>query len=185
MAKLNIKETTLPGVKRVNYPVFPDDRGSVMEFYRHSDYVDSGLPSLGDRPQVNAPLTEPGAIRGIHAERAHKLVAVGFGKIFAAIVDLDIKSAGFGNWEGFELERGEGLFVPSGYGNSFQSLETSLYLYYFEQEWFAGMPGVACNPLDSELAIPWPIDASSAIISEKDLGNPTLEDLRNRETTAS
>lgn len=48
------------------------------------------MPSLGDCPQVNAPLTDTGAIRGIHAERAHKLVAVGFGKIFAAIVDLDV-----------------------------------------------------------------------------------------------
>ncbi len=101
MSKFETEPTKLPGVFKIEYKSFADERGSVMEFYRQSDYEDSGLPSLGDRPQVNAPLTERGALRGIHAERAHKLVAVGSGAIYAAIVDLDTSSAGFGNWEGF------------------------------------------------------------------------------------
>ncbi len=47
-----------------------------MEFYRQTDFEDAGLPTLGERPQVNAPLSIKGALRGIHAEHAHKLVSV-------------------------------------------------------------------------------------------------------------
>src|SRR5438270_641386 len=82
-----------------------------------------------------------------------------------------------GKWLGFELERGQGLFVTKGLGNSFQSVseEPSVYLYYFEQEWVPGMPGVSCNPLDPTLNISWPIPESGGmIISEKDRSNPSL-----------
>ena len=174
------KPTTLEGLYRVSYKQFLDDRGSVMEFYRESDFVAAGLPSLGERPQVNAPLTNKGAVRGIHAEFAHKLVAVAGGKIYAAIVDLRKDSSTFGAWEGFTLSRGEGLFISRGLGNSFQSVsdEPSIYLYFFEKEWRPDMPGVACNPLDPALAIEWPItEGNGMILSDKDRNNPNLKEV--------
>ena len=121
-------------------------------------------------------------MRGIHAEFAHKLVSVATGKIYAVIVDLRKDSPTAGQWLGFNLSRGDGLFVPKGLGNSFQSIsdEPSLYLYYFEQEWRPDMPGKACNPLDPELSIDWPIAFGlGMIISEKDLGNPSLQEALN------
>ena len=175
----DIQTTTIEGLWTVKFKVFEDDRGSVMEFYRQSDFEAAGLPSLGNRPQVNAPFTAKGALRGIHAEFAHKLVSVAGGEVFAAIVDLRKDSPTAGTWQGFNLKRGEGLFVSKGLGNSFQSIsdEPSVYLYYFEQEWQANMPGKACNPLDSELNIDWPIPYKQGmIISEKDLNNPSLKE---------
>jgi dTDP-4-dehydrorhamnose 3,5-epimerase len=172
--------TTIEGLHKVSFKVFPDDRGSVMEFYRQSDFANSGLPSLGERPQVNAPLSVKGALRGIHAEDAHKLVSVAAGKIYAAIVDLRKGSPTAGKWEGFDLERGQGLFVSKGLGNSFQSIsdEPSIYLYYFEQEWWPDMAGSACNPLDPDLGIKWPIGQNEGmIISEKDRNNPPLKEV--------
>lgn len=151
-----------------------------MEFYRESDFLASGLPSLGSRPQVNAPLTRKGGLRGVHAEFAHKLVAVCSGRIYAVIVDLRKESSTVGQWEAFELERGEGLFISSGLGNSFQSVsdDPSIYLYYFEKEWRPDMSGLACNPLDPDLAIPWPIPYDKGmIISDKDRNNPTLREV--------
>jgi dTDP-4-dehydrorhamnose 3,5-epimerase len=65
-------------------------------------------------------------------------------------------------------------------GNSFQSIsdEPSVYLYYFEEEWHPGMPGAACNPLDTELAIKWPIpEGQGMIISDKDRNNPSLKEV--------
>lgn len=178
------KPTTLEGLYRVSYKQFLDDRGSVMEFYRESDFVAAGLPSLGERPQVNAPLTNKGAVRGIHAEYAHKLVAVAAGEIYAAIVDLRKDSHTYGEWEGFRLSRGEGLFISSGLGNSFQSVsdEPSIYLYFFEKEWQPDMPGVACNPLDPELNITWPIsEQEGMILSDKDRNNPYFHEIRKGE----
>jgi len=176
---MEVAPTDIEGLFTVKYKVFEDDRGSVMEFYRQSDFEAAGLPTLGDRPQVNAPLTVKGAVRGIHAEHAHKLVSVAGGKVYAVIVDLRNNSPTSGKWLGFELSRGQGLFVSKGLGNSFQSVsdEPSVYLYYFEQEWAPGMPGKSCNPLDPELAIDWPIKESEGmIISEKDRNNPTLQE---------
>lgn len=172
--------TTIDGLFRVTFKLIPDDRGSVMEFYRQSEFEEAGLPSLGERPQLNAPLSYKGTVRGIHAELAHKLVSVASGKVYAVIVDLRKDSPTAGKWEGFELERGNGLFVTKGLGNSFQSVseEPSIYLYYFEQEWQPGMPGVSCNPLDKDLAITWPIpEGKGMIISDKDRANSALKEL--------
>ncbi len=178
--EFSIARTTLEGLYKVKFKVITDSRGSVMEFYRQSDFDKSGLPTLDARPQVNAPLSVKGAVRGIHAESAHKLVAVASGKIYAVIVDLRKESPMVGKWEGFELVRGEGLFVTKGLGNSFQSVsnEPSVYMYYFEKEWTPEMPGVSCSPLDPDLNIPWPISAHEGmIISDKDRANPSLKEL--------
>jgi len=180
MQEFSATETEIKGLYTVTFKVIEDSRGSVMEFYRQSDFESVGLPTLGDRPQVNAPMTVKGAVRGIHAEFAHKLVAVASGTVYAAIVDLRKDSPTAGKWLGFNLERGQGLFVSSGLGNSLQSTsnEPSAYLYYFEKEWVPGMPGLACNPLDPDLAIDWPIaDGAGMIISDKDRSNPSLKEI--------
>lgn len=175
---MRAKPTKIDGLWELELKIIPDERGSVMEFYRQSEFDALGLPSLGERPQVNAPLSIKGAIRGIHAESAHKFVSVAVGKVYAAIVDLRPDSLTAGQWQSFELERGQGLFVSKGLGNSFQSIsnEPSIYLYYFEAEWQPGMPGAACNPLDQDLNIDWPIkEGEGMIISDKDRSNPSLK----------
>ncbi len=177
---MQASKTNLEGLWIVQFKVIEDDRGSVMEFYRQSDFASLGLPSLDERPQVNAPLSVKGAVRGIHAEDAHKLVSVASGKIYAAIVDLRKTSDTSGQWQGFQLERGQGLFISKGLGNSFQSIsnEPSVYLYYFEKEWQPNMPGSACNPLDPDLNISWPIaEGHGMIISDKDRSNPSLKEV--------
>jgi dTDP-4-dehydrorhamnose 3,5-epimerase len=171
--------TKIEGLWQVQFKVIEDERGSVMEFYRQTEFAATGLPSLNERPQLNAPLSVKGALRGIHAEDAHKLVAIAGGKVYAAIVDMRADSQTVGQWQGFELERGQGLFIARGLGNSFQSVsdEPSIYLYYFEKEWQPGMAGKACNPLDPELSIDWPIkDGAGMIISDKDRGSLSFKE---------
>lgn len=180
MKPFEATETEIKGLYKVQFKLIEEPRGSVMEFYRQSDFDTASLPSLGSRPQVNAPLTIKGAVRGIHAEYAHKLVSVATGKVYAVIVDLRKGSKTVGKWLGFKLERGQGLFVSKGLGNSFQSTseEPSVYLYYFEDEWQPDMPGVACSPLDPDLNISWPIkEGEGMIISDKDRANPSLKSI--------
>lgn len=177
-----VQKTDIEGLFTVKFKVFEDDRGSVMEFYRQSDFAAAGLPTLGERPQVNAPMTVKGSLRGIHAEFAHKLVSVAGGQVYAAIVDLRKDSPTAGKWQGFTLNRGDGLFISSGLGNSFQSTsdDPSVYLYYFEKEWSPNMPGLSCNPLDADLAIDWPVkDGQGMILSDKDRANPSLKEVLN------
>lgn len=176
---MQAKPTEFEGLFRLQLKVIEDARGSVMEFYRQSEFESLGLPDLKGRLQVNAPLTVKGAVRGIHAEDAHKFVAVAAGKVYAVIVDLRKDSTTAGKWLGFELERGQGLFVSRGLGNSFQSIsdEPSIYLYQFETEWAPNMPGNVCNPLDPDLNIDWPIKENAGmIISDKDRINQSLKE---------
>ncbi len=177
---MQAKPTKFEGLWQIDFKIIEDERGSVMEFYRQSEFDALGLPSLEERGQVNAPMSLKGTVRGIHAESAHKLVSVASGKIYAVIVDLRKDSPTAGQWQGFELSRGQGLFVSKGLGNSFQSVsdEPSIYLYFFEKEWYPNMPGVSCNPLDKDLAINWPIaDGQGMIISDKDRANPSLKEV--------
>lgn len=180
--EFSVLPTRFEGLWQVQTKMTPDDRGSVMESFRASDYEKSGLPPLGGRLQVNATLTKKGALRGIHAEEAHKFIQVAQGKIFAVIVDLRKGSSTAGQSQSFYLERGQGLFVSSGLGNSFQSVsdEPSIYIYHFEKEWTPDMPGVSCNPLDPDLKIDWPIpEGAGMIISEKDRNNPSFKEVLN------
>lgn len=48
---------------------------------------------------------------------------------------------------------------------------TSEYLYCFDAEWQPGMAGVAVNPMDPTLGIPWPL---APVLSDKDASAPGL-----------
>jgi len=84
------------------------------------------------------------------------------------------------------LKPGIQVFVPQGVCNGFQALDDDTeYLYFFDNEWVPGMPGVALCPLDSELGITWPIPIDTnnpAQISEKDLNAPKFREIFEQES---
>lgn len=167
MNPFRAEPTRIEGLWTTELKQFRDARGTIREAFRQSEFEAAGLPSLGRRPQTNATETVRGGLRGIHGEYAHKLVAVAAGEVYAVILDLRPDSPTAGEWEGFTLGPGQGLFVSSGLGNSFQTTsdEPSQYLYQFAEEWAPDMPGVHVTPLDPALGIDWPLEP---ILSEKD-----------------
>ncbi|MDZ7675242.1 MAG: dTDP-4-dehydrorhamnose 3,5-epimerase [Acidimicrobiales bacterium] len=159
-----------------------DDRGTVREFYRESAFAEAGLPSLGPWVQVNLTETRRGAIRGMHGESMHKLVAVAAGRAHGAYVDARAGSATFGAVVTLDLEPGVQVLVPPGVCNGFQAVSDPMqYAYCFDVEWQPGMSGVALTPLDPALGIEWPLSVDPddpALVSAKDRDAPTLADLR-------
>jgi dTDP-4-dehydrorhamnose 3,5-epimerase len=158
-----------------------DERGTVRELYRPSAFAGAGLPAFQWR-QMNVTETKRGGIRGLHAEAMNKLVAVVAGEAFGAYVDLRPGSTTRGAVVTVELRPGVQVLVPKGVGNGFQAVsqEPAQYVYCFDDEWQPGMPGMACNPLDSALAIPWPVPvdrADRAQVSQKVLDAPMFSDL--------
>jgi dTDP-4-dehydrorhamnose 3,5-epimerase len=92
-------------------------------------------------------------------------------------VDTRTDSPSYGKVVTTTLRPGTQVLVPRGVCNGFQSVSDGVtqYLYSFDAEWRPGMAGVALNPLDAELNIPWPlpIDVDSRRqISEKDANGP-------------
>jgi dTDP-4-dehydrorhamnose 3,5-epimerase len=152
---------------------FADDRGVIRELFRAS-----AMPPQRPWKQVNLTETVQGAVRGMHAEDMTKLVGVATGEAFGAWVDLRPDSRTYGEVVTVPLVVGTSVLVPAGVGNGFQATAPGVtqYVYCFDEEWRPDMPGVACSPLDPELAIPWPLPISA--LSEKDRSAPTLAELR-------
>jgi dTDP-4-dehydrorhamnose 3,5-epimerase len=175
------RASAIDGLLVVTMKQVTDERGTVRELFRASAFEAVGLTGLQWR-QVNVTETKRGGIRGLHAEAMNKLVAVAAGEAFGAYVDLRPGSATRGAVVTVELRPGVQVFVPRGVGNGFQGVSDVpvQYVYCFDDEWQPGMPGMACNPLDPALAIPWPVPVDPddrSQVSEKDLNAPLFADL--------
>jgi dTDP-4-dehydrorhamnose 3,5-epimerase len=177
--EMTVEATEIEGLFLIEMKQVGDERGVVREFYRESSWRAAGLPSLGPWVQINVTETKQGAVRGLHGEAMHKLVAIAAGQAFGVYVDARRDSSSFGRVVTAELSPGHQVLVPDGVGNGFQSISegTTQYIYCFDHEWLPGMAGAAVNPLDPSLAIQWPIPidpADGAAISRKDAGLPPL-----------
>jgi dTDP-4-dehydrorhamnose 3,5-epimerase len=171
----------IEGLRVVTMKQVTDERGTIREMFRRSAFDVAGLSGPERFEQINVTESRRGAIRGMHAEEMTKLLAVAHGEAFGAYVDLRAESATFGVVETLDLVPGVLVLVPRGVANGFQGLATSnQYVYCFDHEWRPDMEGLACNPLDPDLAIPWPIaiDPDDPVsISAKDRSAPGFRQL--------
>jgi dTDP-4-dehydrorhamnose 3,5-epimerase len=182
MTEMSARPTEIDGLLVIAAKAAEDGRGTVREIYRQSAFGRADVPAFGPPQQVNLTETRRGAIRGLHGEEMTKLVGVATGEGFGAYVDLRPRSATFGAVVTVELHPGRQVLVPRGVCNGFQSVSTGCtYLYCFDAEWTAGMAGSAVHPLDTDLAISWPIrvdPSDRALLSARDAGLPSLAELR-------
>lgn len=176
---MSVERTSIDGLLAITMKQVTDDRGTVREFYRQSSWQEAGLPDLGPWQQVNLTETRPGALRGLHGEAMHKLVAIAAGEAFGAYVDAREGSPTYGAVATLRLVPGQQVLVPKGVCNGFQSVgdAPTQYLYCFDSEWVPGMAGVAVSPLDPALGIDWPVPVDvddPGQISVKDASAPAL-----------
>ncbi|QAS69988.1 dTDP-4-keto-6-deoxy-D-glucose epimerase [Oenococcus sicerae] len=177
---LSVSNSKIEGLQVINVKMVTDDRGTVRELYRQSDYAVSLPNSISAWSQVNLTRTKCGAVRGLHGETMSKLVTVAHGSAFGVYVDTRPDSPTIGVVATVHLTPGIQVFVPQGVCNGFQALEDDAeYLYFFDNEWASKMSGTALCPLDPELKIDWPIQIdpnNREQISEKDSKAPNLRD---------
>jgi dTDP-4-dehydrorhamnose 3,5-epimerase len=171
---------SIDGMWIVTVKQVTDPRGTIREVFRRSAFEAVGLGRV-DLNQINLTESRLGTVRGMHAEAMTKLLTVASGAAFGAYVDLRPASPSYGQVDTVHLRPGTQVLVPSGVANGFQALvDGTQYLYCFDREWQPGMAGQACNPLDPELAIPWPlaIDADDVSqVSVKDRNAPLFSEL--------
>jgi dTDP-4-dehydrorhamnose 3,5-epimerase len=172
ITEMAVATSDIDGLFVITMKQVRDERGVVREFYRRSSWPEHGLPDLGDWQQMNVTESKPGAIRGLHGEAMHKLVAIVSGRAYGAYVDTRAESSTFGKVVTVELDAGVQVLVPNGVCNGFQSLTDTQYLYSFDAEWQPGMAGKAVHPLDPALGIDWPM---APVLSEKDAAQPTFD----------
>ncbi len=160
---------------------FGDERGQFRETYKHSDFIQGGIPE--HFVQDNYSRSIRGVLRGLHYQlqpRAQgKLVSCIRGAILDVAVDIRTGSPTYARWVGQELsgENNLMLYVPAGFAHGFLTLsETAEVLYKCTSEYSpADDRGIIWN--DRDINIAWGLTAP--LLSAKDGQLPVLKKAEN------
>ncbi len=174
-----IETTPIEGLLVVRWETHGDDRGFFRQTYRTDELAEALGREVALR-QGNHSRSQPGVLRGFHAEPWDKLVYAAHGTVFAAIADLRPESPTFAEAATFWLGDPPGerirLFVSEGLGNAFCCVgETDVdYLYDVSEVWHPGVGKREVAWDDPDLGIDWPV--REPVVSEVDRAAPTLRD---------
>ena len=155
-----------------------DDRGTFMELFRTeplADVTGRELPVL----QANCSVSRRGVLRGIHyadvPPSQAKYVTCVSGAVLDIVVDIRVGSPTFGEHAVVPLDDVErrAVYVGEGLGHSFMALSESATVVYLCSTPYAPGREHGVNPLDPDLALPWPSDVEP-LLSPKDAEAPTL-----------
>ena len=176
---MKFEETSLPGVLLLTPTIYRDARGAFFESYNEREMAAAGLPTSW--PQDNFSLSKKNVVRGIHYQITQpqgKLVRVTHGAVVDVAVDLRRSSPAFGRHVAAELsgENGRMLWIPEGFGHGFVVLSDVAGFAYKVTDYYspAGERTILWD--DPDLAIPWPVAAGEAVVSDKDRKGARLRD---------
>ncbi len=178
---MQVEETAIPAVKVVTPRKHGDGRGFFSEVYNKSAWESVGLQF--DFVQDNHSFSAAaGTLRGLHFQippfAQDKLLRVARGSILDVALDIRRSSPTFGRHVAVELsaENWRQLLVPIGFAHGFVTLEPDTEVLYKTTAVYspANDRGVAWD--DPDLAIPWPLPAGGAMLSDKDKRWPRLKD---------
>jgi dTDP-4-dehydrorhamnose 3,5-epimerase len=151
--------------------VWPDDRGTFHEVFKHSLIAEQlGRDFLVK--QVNQSTSSAGVIRGIHwtdsLEGQAKYVSCPKGSLWDVVVDLRPNSDTYGQWDARLLSEANGhsLLISEGIGHAFLALENGTIANYLCTSEFNPASDKTINPLDSSLAIGFSEKASASGINQ-------------------
>jgi len=177
---MKVERLAIPEVMLIVPPRFGDARGFFSETFNRR-FVEAGLdqPFVQDNQSLSA---RRGTLRGLHCQIAPsvqgKLVRVVKGAVWDVAVDIRHGSPTYGRHVAAELSAANWrqLWVPGGFLHGFCTLEPDTEVIYKVTADYdpAAERGVAWN--DSFLALPWPVSAGDAVLSDKDAGLPALAD---------
>ncbi|MGA9660039.1 MAG: dTDP-4-dehydrorhamnose 3,5-epimerase [Asticcacaulis sp.] len=166
------------------YPkILTDERGFFMESFK-SDWFREHVADVTFVQDNHSLSRDIGTIRGLHYQtEPHaqcKLVRCLKGAIFDVVVDIRPQSPTFRQWVGETLtaEKGEQLWVPTGFAHGFCTLEPDTEVFYKVTDIYspAHDAGIAFD--DPEIGIDWPVNMKKVVLSDKDKKQPKLASLR-------
>jgi len=174
---MNLVELALPGVFRLESPVWGDDRGFFREWFKGLDFESLGLNFVA--AQANLSYSQSNVVRGLHYSMAPegqaKVVTCVGGSLLDVIVDIRIGSPTFGQHVSVALEAGDGVgvYLPAGVAHGFCVSAPNATLAYLLSSPFNAPMELEIHPMDPALGITWPIEGEP-LLSPKDAAAPTL-----------
>ena len=167
---IEVCETSLPGVMRVQREMFRDHRGVNVEIYIEKEYFDAGI-----KPrfvQNNYSTSVKNVLRGLHGDdHTFKLVCCTLGAFVLVVVNYIENSPHFGKWEKFVLSDDNGLqiLIPPNYLNGHLVLSDKATFFYNQSSYYTGAGNQwSARWNDPRFNITWPI--SNPILSHRDAG---------------
>ena len=167
---MEIKETTLSGVKLIIPDVFEDERGFFFESFNIKKYNDAGINI--EFVQDNISKSKYGTLRGLHYQIGEfaqgKLCQVIYGKVLDVAVDIRYGSPTYGKYFAAELsgENHHQLWIPPGFAHGFSVLSDEALFMYKCTALYSKKDERAIIYSDPSLAVDWMIE--EPIVSEKD-----------------
>jgi dTDP-4-dehydrorhamnose 3,5-epimerase len=175
---VKVERLAIPEVLLVTPDRFGDARGFFSETWNQARFAAAGID--GAFVQDNQSLSrDRGVVRGLHCQIAPhaqgKLVRCVRGSIWDVAVDARRNSPTLGKWVAAELsaENWQQLWIPPGFLHGFCTLEPDTEVIYKVTGLYAreAERGVIWN--DPVLALPWPVGAEEAVLSDKDQTLPS------------
>jgi dTDP-4-dehydrorhamnose 3,5-epimerase len=172
----------IPGPLLIVPRRFQDARGFFLETWSERDFeaLGAGVRFVQDNHSFSV---AAGTVRGMHFQlppRAQaKLVRVLRGAVLDVVVDLRRGSPTYGHHAAVELSAANArqVFVPTGFAHGFCTLEPETEVAYNASDYYDAdlERGLAWD--DPDLALPWPVAAGRAVLSDKDRRQPRLRDM--------
>ncbi len=177
---LKTEPTPLDGVVIIEPRVIADDRGFFSESYNRKAFAEvTGFG--GDFVQDNHSRSVRGVVRGMHyqlpPDEQGKLVRCVGGEVFDVAVDIRSSSPTFGEWAGAVLSdhNHRQLWVPAGFAHGFMAMSDVADVLYKTTTYYASGAERSIRWDDPAIGIEWPDVGVKAILSQRDLAAPTLD----------
>lgn len=173
----------IQGLVIIEPTVFEDSRGYFYEVYNEATFTQHEIST--HFVQDNQSRSTHGVLRGLHYQlnpyAQAKLVRVLEGKILDVAVDIRKGSPTFGKSFSIELsaDNKKQLFIPAGFAHGFSVLSPFATVLYKCDQFYNKQSEGGIRFDDPQLGIDWKIDAQKAIVSDKDLSLPRMEDCLN------
>jgi dTDP-4-dehydrorhamnose 3,5-epimerase len=156
-----------------------DPRGWFSETFNEQRLHDLGIPCRFVQDNQSSSRSAS-TLRGLHFQlpphAQAKLIMVLRGRILDVAVDVRRGSPTYGQYVSVELsaECGRQFYIPIGFAHGFLTLTDDVLVMYKTSDYYAPAHDSGIRWDDPDIAIPWPVNASDFIISEKDRQLPYL-----------
>ena len=181
---MNIIKTALEGVLILEPKVFGDERGFFMESFNQRLF-DEAVGRHVEFVQDNHSRSARGVLRGLHFQlpphAQGKLVRVTQGSVFDVAVDMRKSSPTFGRWVGVELtgSNHRQFWIPPGFAHGFLVTSDSADFLYKTTDYYAPQAEGALRWDDPTVAVHWPLQGTTPLLSAKDAQAPLLADAKH------
>src|SRR5271154_3572042 len=158
-----MESLSIEGAWAFTPPIHRDDRGSLHEWFRGGEFMDTLGYQLGIA-QVNCSVSTRGVIRGIHFADVPpgqaKYVTCVSGTVIDVVVDLRAGSPSFGRWAAVQLDdrARRAVFLSEGLGHAFAARGEEATVMYLCSPSYDPAREHGIPPLAPEIAIAGPSD---------------------------